>query len=102
MWTLVENWNLEIWVVSESASDGLRQYIEWDLADPWIAHNFVKFTLIFLQVPTITALAGDDSLGDVSKTNGSSKKSELSPLDLSCTTNGEGYGFYENVDFLVK
>ncbi|CAG9534787.1 unnamed protein product [Cercopithifilaria johnstoni] len=42
------------------------------------------------DVPTITALAGDDSLGDVSKTNGSSKKSELSPLDLSCATNGEG------------
>ncbi|KAL3998079.1 Homeobox domain family protein [Acanthocheilonema viteae] len=43
------------------------------------------------DVPTITALAGDDSLGDVSKTNGSTKKSELSPLDLSCTTNGEGH-----------
>uniref|UniRef100_A0A0R3RRJ7 Homeobox domain-containing protein n=1 Tax=Elaeophora elaphi TaxID=1147741 RepID=A0A0R3RRJ7_9BILA len=42
------------------------------------------------DVPTITSLAGDDSLGDMSKTNGSSKKSELSPLDLSCTTNGEG------------
>uniref|UniRef100_A0A1I7VYL9 Homeobox domain-containing protein n=1 Tax=Loa loa TaxID=7209 RepID=A0A1I7VYL9_LOALO len=42
------------------------------------------------DVPTITALAGDDSLGDLSKTNGSSKKSELSPLDLSCTANSEG------------
>ncbi|VDK73384.1 unnamed protein product [Onchocerca ochengi] len=42
------------------------------------------------DVPMITALAGDDSLGE-SKMNGSSKKSELSPLDLSCTTNGEGH-----------
>ncbi|VIO96827.1 Uncharacterized protein BM_BM7351 [Brugia malayi] len=42
------------------------------------------------DVPTITALANDDLLGDVSRTNGSSKKSELSPLDLSCTTNGDG------------
>lgn len=50
----------------------------------------MKISEVFLQVPTIKALAGDDSLGDVSKTNGSSKKSELSPLDLSCTTNGEG------------
>ncbi|VDK73890.1 unnamed protein product [Litomosoides sigmodontis] len=41
-------------------------------------------------VSTFAALAGDDSLGDLSKTNGSSKKSELSPLDLSCTSNGEG------------
>ncbi|KAM3721582.1 Zinc finger homeobox protein [Dirofilaria immitis] len=42
------------------------------------------------DVPTITALASDDSLGDVLRTNGGSKKSELSPLDLSYTTNGDG------------
>uniref|UniRef100_A0A915Q0U0 Uncharacterized protein n=1 Tax=Setaria digitata TaxID=48799 RepID=A0A915Q0U0_9BILA len=42
------------------------------------------------DVPTITSLAGDDSLADMSKINGSSKKSDLSPLDLSFTTNGEG------------
>ncbi|VDM98638.1 unnamed protein product [Thelazia callipaeda] len=42
------------------------------------------------DVPTITSLAEENSPGDGSKTNGFSKKSELSPLDLSCTTNGEG------------
>lgn len=70
------------------------------MADLGSIHNIDKFNEIFFQVPTIATLAGDDSLGELSKTNGSSKKSELSPLDLSCTTNGEGYDFPKNVNLI--
>lgn len=42
------------------------------------------------QVPTITAVANEDSAAtDSTKVNGAQKKSDLSPLDLSCSNNGE-------------
>uniref|UniRef100_A0A158R627 Homeobox domain-containing protein n=1 Tax=Syphacia muris TaxID=451379 RepID=A0A158R627_9BILA len=42
------------------------------------------------DVPTITAVANEDSsAAETSKVNGTQKKSDLSPLDLSCSNNTE-------------
>ncbi|VDM40758.1 unnamed protein product [Toxocara canis] len=44
------------------------------------------------DVPTITAIANEEPATsfDASKLNGTSKKTEVTPLDLSCSANGEG------------
>lgn len=50
-------------------------------------------------MPTITTIASEDPATslELSKLNGSSKKVEATPLDLSCSANGEGC-----VDFFIN